>query len=64
FNLIARTGHIPERDMFNTFNMGVGMILSVAQEDADKAVRVLTEAGEDAYILGELVASDEGVILE
>ena len=64
FELIARTGHIPERDMFNTFNMGVGMILSVAQEDADKAVEILKSAGEDAYILGELVESEEGVILE
>ncbi len=64
FELIARTGHIPERDMFNTFNMGVGMILSVAQEDADKAVQILNQAGEDAYILGELTESEEGVILE
>ena len=64
FDLIARTGHIPERDMFNTFNMGVGMIVSVNAEDADKAVRILNEAGEEAYILGELVASDEGVILD
>ncbi|MBR0483495.1 MAG: phosphoribosylformylglycinamidine cyclo-ligase [Oscillospiraceae bacterium] len=64
FELIARTGHIPERDMFKTFNMGVGMILSVAQEDADKAVEILKSAGEDAYILGELVESEEGVILE
>lgn len=64
FDLIARTGHIPERDMFNTFNMGVGMIVSVAAEDADKAVSILNAAGDQAYILGELVASDEGVILD
>ena len=63
FNLIAETGKIPERDMFNTFNMGVGMIVSVAPEDADKAVAVLNAAGENAYILGELVESDEGVII-
>ncbi|MBR4100992.1 MAG: phosphoribosylformylglycinamidine cyclo-ligase [Oscillospiraceae bacterium] len=63
FELLARTGHIPERDMFNTFNMGVGMIVSVAKEDADRAVEILRAAGEDAYILGELVESDEGVIL-
>ncbi len=50
--------------MFNTFNMGVGMILSVAQEDADRAVEILNQTGEDAYILGELVESEEGVILE
>ena len=64
FELIARTGHIPERDMFNTFNMGVGMILSVAQEEADNAVRILNEAGAEAYLLGELKESEEGVILE
>ena len=64
FDLIAKTGKIPEHDMFNTFNMGVGMMVCVAQEDADKAVRILNEAGENAYVLGELVASDEGVILK
>ena len=63
FDLIAATGKIPERDMFNTFNMGVGMIVSVAAEDADKAVSVLNAAGETAYVLGELVESDEGVII-
>ncbi len=63
FELLARTGHVPERDMYNTFNMGVGMIVSVAKEDADRAVEILNAAGEDAYILGELVESDEGVIL-
>ncbi len=64
FDLIAKTGNIPEHDMFNTFNMGVGMMVSVAAEDADRAVRVLNEAGEKAYVLGELVESDEGVILK
>ena len=63
FDLIAHTGKIPERDMFNTFNMGVGMVVSVAAEDADKAVSVLNAAGETAYTLGELVESDEGVII-
>ena len=63
FELLARTGHIPERDMYNTFNMGVGMMVSVAKEDADRAVEILRAAGEDAYILGELVESEEGVIL-
>ncbi len=63
FELLAKTGNIPERDMFNTFNMGVGMMVSVAKEDAEKAVEILKAAGEDAYILGELVESDEGVIL-
>lgn len=63
FDLIKRSGDIPERDMFNTFNMGVGMMVSVDKNDADKAVEVLKAAGEDAYILGELVESDEGVII-
>ena len=63
FDLIKRTGDIPERDMFNTFNMGVGMIVSVDKNDADKAVAALNAAGEQAYILGELVESEEGVII-
>ncbi len=63
FKLIAEVGDIPERDMFNTFNMGVGMSIVVAKEDADKALKVLKNAGEDAYILGEITKSNEGVIL-
>ena len=63
FKLIERVGKIPQRDMFNTFNMGVGMIACVAREDAELAIETLKAAGEDAYILGELVESDEGVIL-
>ncbi len=63
FDLIAKNGNIPERDMFNTFNMGVGMIVSVDKNDADKAVAALNAAGEEAYVLGELVKSDEGVII-
>ena len=64
FNLIQQMGKIPERDMFNPFNMGVGMVACVAKEDAEKALKVLRENGEDAYVLGELAESDEGVILE
>ena len=63
FDLIKRAGDIPERDMFNTFNMGVGMIVSVDKNDADKAVAAIKAAGEDAYVLGELVESEEGVII-
>ncbi len=63
FNLIEKTGKIDNRDMFNTFNMGVGMSVTVAKEDADKAIEILKASGEDAYILGEIVKSDEGVIL-
>lgn len=63
FNLIAKTGNISERDMFNTFNMGVGMSIVVAKEEADKALKVLKENGEDAYIIGEIVESDEKIIM-
>ena len=61
FDLIAKTGNIPERDMFNTFNMGVGMSVVVAAEDADKALQVLRENGEDAYIIGSIVESEDKV---
>ena len=64
FDLIAKEGNIPERDMFNTYNMGVGMSVIVAKEDADKAIEVLKANGEDAYIIGEVVKSEEGVIIE
>lgn len=64
FELIAKTGNIPERDMFNTFNMGVGMSVVVSASDADKALEILKANGEDAYIIGEVVKSDEGVIIE
>ncbi len=63
FDLIAQTGNIPERDMFNTFNMGVGMTVAVDKNEADKAVEILNTAGAEAYILGELVESDDGVII-
>ncbi len=63
FQLIEKTGNIDNRDMFNTFNMGVGMSAVVNQEDADKAIEVLKAEGIDAYVLGEIVRSDEGVIL-
>ncbi len=49
--------------MFNTFNMGVGMCVVVDKADADKAIAALKAAGEEAYVLGELVESDEGVII-
>lgn len=63
FDVIAKTGNIPERDMFNTFNMGVGMTVVVDKNDADKAVAAINAAGEEAYVLGELVESDMGVII-
>jgi phosphoribosylformylglycinamidine cyclo-ligase len=63
FKLIQKVGNIDERDMFNTFNMGVGMSVVVAKEDAEKAVQILKANGEDAYILGEIIKSDDGVVL-
>ena len=63
FDLIAKTGNIPERDMFNTFNMGVGMSVVVPKEQAEKAVEILNANGENAYIMGEIVKGDEGVVL-
>ncbi len=63
FDLIAKTGNIPERDMFNTFNMGVGMTVVVDKADADKAIEAIRAAGEDAYVLGELIEADYGVVI-
>ena len=64
FDLIAKVGNIPERDMFNTYNMGVGMTITVAPEDVDTALEILRANGETAYLLGEIVESEEQVILE
>ena len=63
FNLLQKVGNIPERDMYNTYNMGVGMSVVVAKEDVARAIEILKANGEDAYVLGEIVKSDEGVIL-
>jgi len=63
FDLIQKTGNISDHDMFNTFNMGVGMSIVVDKKDADKALRILRANGEDAYVLGEVIKSDDGVIL-
>lgn len=62
FKLIQAKGGIDERDMFNTFNMGVGMCVTVSKEEAKKAVDILRLSGEDAYVLGE-ITDGEGVIL-
>ena len=64
FELIKEVGGISERDMFNTFNMGVGMSVVVAKEDAERALEILKANGEDAYLIGEIVESDEKIILE
>ena len=63
FDLIAKFGNIPERDMFNTYNMGVGMSIVVPANEVDTAIAVLAENGQDAYVIGQIVAGDEGVIL-
>ena len=62
FELIAKRGGIPERDMFNTYNMGVGMSITVAKDDVDAALEILKAHGEDAYVIGEIVRGDEGVV--
>ncbi len=63
FDLIAKRGNIPERDMYNTYNMGVGMSIVVDKADADKAIEILKANGEDAYIIGEIVEGEESVVL-
>ena len=63
FDVIAKTGNIPERDMYNTYNMGVGMSVVVAKEDVDTALEILRANGEDAYVLGEIIESDEKCVL-
>ena len=64
FDLIAKTGNIPERDMYNTYNMGVGMSVVVPANEVDKALEILNANGEDAYVIGRIVKGDEGVILD
>ena len=64
FQLIAETGNIPQRDMFNTFNMGVGMSVVVPAHQAEKALEILTAQGEDAYVIGTITRGDEKVILK
>ena len=63
FDLIAKTGNISERDMFNTFNMGVGMSVVVSRKDADVALESLQASGEDVYIIGEIIKSEDKVTI-
>lgn len=63
FDLIAKTGGISERDMFNTFNMGVGMSIVVAPEDVEKSLEILKENGENAYVIGKIVKSDDKIVI-
>lgn len=63
FDVIKKAGNISEHDMFNTFNMGIGMVVAIAKQDADKALRLLSQSGEKAYIIGEITQGEEGVLL-
>ena len=63
FKLLAESGRVPERDMFNTYNMGVGMSVVVPPEDADKALEVLKANGEDAYVIGKIVKGDDKIVI-
>ena len=64
FQLIMDKGNIPERDMYNTFNMGIGMILAIPAEQADKALETLKAAGETAYKIGQVIEGEDGVVLK
>jgi phosphoribosylformylglycinamidine cyclo-ligase len=61
--MIAKWGNIPERDMFNTYNMGVGMSIIVAPEDVDTALEVLKANGEDAYVIGSISEGSEKIVI-
>ena len=63
FKLIASRGNIPERDMYNTFNMGIGMAVIVPENEVEKAINLLKEAGEEAYLIGEVVPGNKEVIM-
>lgn len=63
FRLMARTGNVEEEMMYNTYNMGIGMMLAVDASEADKAIAALKEAGEEAYLVGQVEAGDKGVTL-
>lgn len=63
FHVIQQAGKIPERDMYNTFNMGLGLVMAVAKEDADKALASIRAAGETGYVIGECVAGEKGIAL-
>ena len=64
FKLIASRGNIPGRDMYNTFNMGIGMAIIVPENEVEKAINLLKEAGEEAYLIGEVVSGNKEIIIE
>ena len=61
FAMIAEEGRVEEKMMYNTFNMGLGMVICVSQEDADKTVEALKSVGEQAYIVGSVIEGDKGI---
>ncbi len=63
FDLIMKEGNVPERDMFNTFNMGVGMSIVVAADAVERSLEILRANGEDAYVIGQIIRGDDGVVL-
>ena len=63
FDLIAKQGNIPERDMYNTFNMGIGMFLAVPAAQAGEALDALKAQGEEAYLIGSVIPGADGVVL-
>jgi phosphoribosylformylglycinamidine cyclo-ligase len=63
FDMIAKWGNIPERDMYNTYNMGVGMSIVVPESDVETALNVLKDNGIDAYVIGSIIEGEEKVIL-
>ena len=63
FDMIAKPGNIPERDMFNTYNMGVGMSIVVPAAQVEEALSILREQGENAYVIGEIVEGEEKIVI-
>lgn len=63
FKLIAERGNIPERDMYNTFNMGIGMAVIVPESELEKSLEILKQAGEEAYLIGEVIEGNREVII-
>ena len=61
---LQEVGNISEHDMYNTFNMGIGMTVVVDKDDADEAVQILRNAGVESYCIGEIIKGDEGIIIE
>ena len=61
FKLIQKEGNIPERDMYNTFNMGIGMSIIVSKEEKKKTLQILKEAGETAYVIGEVIEGNKEI---